>query len=225
MLNLCMNYMVNVSNTTWRIKTQPSISTSCSDNALSLLVLVACISYWGLQWRLHFQFGVAFWRVVLREVYFEGPHRVWRALKTSILNIGCEAPKDATLRGSWVGVDHICIARCVSTRTRMLNWYHLFSVRCHHNITQLFGCVQWDQVSSEKSTILITGFSIYKEHSSCVLWWTFRQAVVDYQSFFVNHNLFWCACYGLEVHVCYSLAMTTLLFIQLIGIVSMHTIH
>ena len=38
-------------------------------------------------WRLHFQYGVACWRVVLREVYFEGPNRVWRALKTSILNI------------------------------------------------------------------------------------------------------------------------------------------
>jgi hypothetical protein len=34
-----------------------------------------------------FQFGVAFWKSVLREVYFERPNRVWRALKTSILNI------------------------------------------------------------------------------------------------------------------------------------------
>ena len=40
------------------------------------------------KWGLHFQIGVAFWRVVLREVYFEGPYHVWRALKTSILNIG-----------------------------------------------------------------------------------------------------------------------------------------
>ena len=38
------------------------------------------------KWRLHFQFEVAFWRVVLREVYFEGPNCVWMALKTSILN-------------------------------------------------------------------------------------------------------------------------------------------
>ena len=42
----------------------------------------------GFQWCLHFQFGVAFCRVVLREVCFEGPNRVWRALKTSILNTG-----------------------------------------------------------------------------------------------------------------------------------------
>ena len=40
------------------------------------------------KWHLHFQFGVAFWEVVLREVYFEEPNHVWRALKTSILNIG-----------------------------------------------------------------------------------------------------------------------------------------
>lgn len=33
------------------------------------------------KWRLHFQSGVAFWRVDLREVYYEGPHHVrghWR---------------------------------------------------------------------------------------------------------------------------------------------------
>ena len=30
------------------------------------------------KWCLHFQFGVAFWRVVLRYVYFEGPNCVWR---------------------------------------------------------------------------------------------------------------------------------------------------
>ena len=41
------------------------------------------------KWRLRFQFGVAFWRVVLREVYFEGPNHVWRALKTSILKTRC----------------------------------------------------------------------------------------------------------------------------------------
>ena len=40
-LNLCMNYMVHASNTIWRIKNQPSNSTSCSDNALRLLVLMA----------------------------------------------------------------------------------------------------------------------------------------------------------------------------------------
>ena len=28
------------------------------------------------RWCLHFQFGVAFWMVVLREVYFEGPNCV-----------------------------------------------------------------------------------------------------------------------------------------------------
>ena len=38
------------------------------------------------KWCLHFQFGVAYWRVALREEYFEKPNRIWRALKTSILN-------------------------------------------------------------------------------------------------------------------------------------------
>jgi hypothetical protein len=40
------------------------------------------------KWRLGFQFGVAFWRVILREVYFEGPNRFGKASKTSILNTG-----------------------------------------------------------------------------------------------------------------------------------------
>ena len=33
------------------------------------------------KWCCHFQLGVVFWRVVLRELYFEGPNRIWRALK------------------------------------------------------------------------------------------------------------------------------------------------
>ena len=42
-----------------------------------------------LDWCLHFQFGVVFWRVILREVYFEGPYRVWRTLMTSIWSTDC----------------------------------------------------------------------------------------------------------------------------------------
>ena len=62
-----------------------------------LLVLTMPYACWFL-WRanyiknfkrcLHFKFGVAFWRVVLREVYFEGPNRVWRI---SILNTAQQA--------------------------------------------------------------------------------------------------------------------------------------
>ena len=48
-LNLCMNYMVHVFSTLWRIKSQPFNSTSCSDNALRLLVLVVGRLHWGLQ--------------------------------------------------------------------------------------------------------------------------------------------------------------------------------
>jgi hypothetical protein len=80
--------MVCVFSTMWRIKNQQSNFIFCIDNALRLLVLVSGILYWGLQVTSSFQFGVAFWRVVLREVYFEGPNRIWRALKISILNIG-----------------------------------------------------------------------------------------------------------------------------------------
>ena len=60
-----------------------------------LLVMTMPYAYWIL-WQanyiedfkrcLHFQIGVALWRAILREVYFEGPNRGWRALKTSILN-------------------------------------------------------------------------------------------------------------------------------------------
>ena len=71
-------------------------------NHLTLLLVVTmpypCWFLWcaddteDFKWHLHFQFGVAFWRVVLREVYFEGPNRVWRALKTSIVNTASGPP-------------------------------------------------------------------------------------------------------------------------------------
>ena len=51
-------------------------------------------------WRLRFQFGSAFWRFVLREVYFEGPNCVWRALKTSILNIDCQEENEVLCRAT-----------------------------------------------------------------------------------------------------------------------------
>ena len=41
--------MAHVSRTMWRIRNQPSNSTSCSVNALRLLVLVTGLLYWGLQ--------------------------------------------------------------------------------------------------------------------------------------------------------------------------------
>ena len=42
------------------------------------------------KWHLQYQYGVAFWRDVLRGKFW-GPNHVWRVLKTSILNI---APGD-----------------------------------------------------------------------------------------------------------------------------------
>ena len=81
--------MVHDSNTTSRIKNQPSNSISCSDNALRLLVLVTDVLYRGLQVTPSFPI----WNCVLKGcfekgIYFERPNHVWRALKTSILNTG-----------------------------------------------------------------------------------------------------------------------------------------
>ena len=88
--NLCIVYMVHVFSTMWCIKNEPSNSTSCIDNVLRLLVLVAGRLYWELKVTSSFSIWGCIWRVVLRDVYFEGPNRVWRALKTSILNTGDE---------------------------------------------------------------------------------------------------------------------------------------
>ena len=78
------------------------------------------------KWRLHFQFGVAFWRVVLRVVHFEGPHCVWRALKTSILNIDCESRR-LSRKVSWrwgakVKVDVLNLVTYLN-RSNVFEWY------------------------------------------------------------------------------------------------------
>ena len=74
------------------------------NNHLTALLVVtmpyACwllwrVDYIDFKWRLPFQLGVAFWRVVLREVYFEGPNHIWWALKTSILNTCSESCEGA----------------------------------------------------------------------------------------------------------------------------------
>jgi hypothetical protein len=111
------------------------LSIQCEELRINHLtpLLVVTMSYdcWFLwwidyiehfKWRLHFQSGVAFWRVVLREAYFEGPSRVWRALVTSILNIDThqfqkslisllcvEAYITSTWRGLLLEVTWICL--------------------------------------------------------------------------------------------------------------------
>ena len=83
-LSLCMNYMVHVFSIMRRIKNHPSNSTSCSDNAIRLLVLEACQLYQGL----HQVMMSSFCNLRLR---FEGLFErgiFWRALKASILNTG-----------------------------------------------------------------------------------------------------------------------------------------
>ena len=86
--------MVHVCSTMWKLENRPSNSISCRDNALRLLILVMDRFYRGLQGDVFIsQLGVAFWRVVLREVYFERPNHIWRALKTSILEHWGESRK------------------------------------------------------------------------------------------------------------------------------------
>jgi hypothetical protein len=71
--------MVHASNTMWRIKNQASNSTSRSDNALRLLVLVTSRLYRGLQ----VMPSSSIWGCVLKGCFERG--RFARA-KTSILN-------------------------------------------------------------------------------------------------------------------------------------------
>ena len=78
--------MVHVSNPMWRVKNQPSNSTSCSDNALHLWVLVAGRLYWGLQVTSYIFNLVCDLKGCFERGIFEGPNRIWRALKASILN-------------------------------------------------------------------------------------------------------------------------------------------
>ena len=73
-----MKYMVHASNTMWRVKNQPSNSTSCSDNTLHLLNTVVGKFYWVWGCLL---------KGCLREVYFEMQNPLeGHSLKTSILN-------------------------------------------------------------------------------------------------------------------------------------------
>ena len=65
--------MVHVSNTMWRIRNRPSNSTSCSDNALHLLVLMVDILYWRLQ----VTSSSAIWGCVLKGCFERG--KFWRA--------------------------------------------------------------------------------------------------------------------------------------------------
>jgi hypothetical protein len=67
-INACMK-----TNTMWRIKSQPSNPTSCSDNALRLLVLETCILYWGFQVMSSF----SIWGCILKGYFERGI--LWRA--------------------------------------------------------------------------------------------------------------------------------------------------
>ena len=74
-LNLRMNDMVHVLSTMWRIKNQPSNSTSFSGNALCLLILVVGRLYWGLQVTSSF----SIWGCISKGCFERGI--IWRAIK------------------------------------------------------------------------------------------------------------------------------------------------
>ena len=86
--------LINLLNASWwALAPTLAIVVEHNNNALRFIMPYTCRFLWwadyleDFKWRrLHFQFGVPLWRVVLREVYLEGPNHVWRALKTSILN-------------------------------------------------------------------------------------------------------------------------------------------
>ena len=102
-----MNYMIHVLSTMWRIKNQPSNSTSCSDNALvRLLVLVASRLYWGLQVMSSF----SIWGCVLKG-FFE-IDIIWRA-KSRLkgiegFNLEHCTYLDCHLHASGATTDHNC---------------------------------------------------------------------------------------------------------------------
>jgi hypothetical protein len=87
-----------------------------SNHLTPLLVVTMPYACWFLwrayyvedfKWCLPFQFGVAFRRAILREVYFEGPFRIWRALKmTSILNTGVDANNVIMFAVEWIYTTH-----------------------------------------------------------------------------------------------------------------------
>ena len=133
-----MNYTVvtvHVFSTMWRVKSRSCSSTTCSDNALRLLVLVAGKLYVeDFKWRLHFQFRVAFWRVVLTEAYFEGPDRVWSLLcfrftalqlnsqlvgATSYMRQGCDHVNVRTLSSY---SKTIPLTWCVGISIKLISW-------------------------------------------------------------------------------------------------------
>ena len=80
--------LVHVSSTMWRIKNQPSNSTSSGDNAVRLLVLVAGILYWGLQVMSSLSIrGCVLKGCFERGIFWRAKVTFGRVSKTSNLNI------------------------------------------------------------------------------------------------------------------------------------------
>ena len=110
-------------------------------NHLTLLLVVtmpcACWFLWpayyveDFKWHLHFQFEVAFWRVVLTELYFEGPNHVWRALKTSNLNIGSAIPSCVCTENPTSIPNHIIIPKTSEQKINVHQYKYIY-IYIHH---------------------------------------------------------------------------------------------
>ena len=146
-------------------------------NHLTLLLVVtmpcACWFLWradyieGFKWHLRFQFGVAFWRVVWREVYFEGPDRAWRALKTSIVNIvwGCHSARFSCSPNPPITVTQkqkkkTCVAIANLRRSINQNWIEI----------PRFSCNTW-------KCMFIDSLIEYIGLCNCVHWWFMEQLI------------------------------------------------
>ena len=131
-----MNHRVQVLSTMWRIKNQSSTVTP-------LLVVIMPHTCWFLlrveyvedyQWCLHFQFGIPFWRVVLREVYilkgqimFEGH---WRLQSWTL--IGSQVPSCVQV---WSMHMHFNVKGfSIITLHQKTAWYWPFHKLCNHNV-------------------------------------------------------------------------------------------
>ena len=83
-----MSCVIHITNTVWRIKNQPSNSTSCIDHALRMLVLVLVSILRTSSDVFILQFGVAFRRVVWERYILKGQIALeghWRLQSSTLL--------------------------------------------------------------------------------------------------------------------------------------------
>ena len=88
-----MDYRVHVSCTSWRINNQPSKVTSCRDNTLTYVGSCGgqIISRNSSDDVFIFNSGLQYEGLLWERYILEGQIWIWRALRTSILNIACHS--------------------------------------------------------------------------------------------------------------------------------------